>query len=163
MFDPLSRRDLLKAVAAGALLSALPATASAGPLRKIKYEKGDGGGIAMLLVPAAIIAVCCGGPVLLAHHHLALACAGAPVDLLDVIAGLVLPHREEVTAGAGRCAGLGPGHQTGGGAGGQALQRFDRRGDNQAAPAPRPVRAPSRRSRTSWPRSCGPLTPGIRG
>ena len=46
MFPALSRREMFKVVAAGALASALPGAASAGPLRRILHEKDDDGTVA---------------------------------------------------------------------------------------------------------------------
>ena len=53
MFESLSRRDLLKAVAAGALASALPAAATAGPIRRVLHEKDDDGTVSGHMTGAA--------------------------------------------------------------------------------------------------------------
>ncbi len=55
MFHSLSRRDLLKAVAAGALVSAIPTAVSAGPLRRVRYEKEEDGVISGHMTGAAAL------------------------------------------------------------------------------------------------------------
>ncbi len=55
MFDSLSRRDLLKVVAAGALVSAIPVAAGAGPLRRVLHEKEDDGIVSGHMTGAAAL------------------------------------------------------------------------------------------------------------
>ncbi len=55
MVDSLSRRDLLKAVAAGALVSTLPAASRAGPLRRVRYQSGDDGVVSGHMTGAAAL------------------------------------------------------------------------------------------------------------
>jgi acetolactate synthase-1/2/3 large subunit len=55
MFESLSRRDLLKAVAAGALVSAIPSTLKAGPIRRVLHEKGDDGTVSGHMTGAAAL------------------------------------------------------------------------------------------------------------
>jgi acetolactate synthase-1/2/3 large subunit len=55
MFPSLSRRDLLKTVAAGALFSALPATISAGPLRRCRYSNDEDGTVSGHMTGAAAL------------------------------------------------------------------------------------------------------------
>ena len=55
MFPSLSRRDLLKVVAAGALAGALPAAASAGPLRRVRFLQGDDGTVSGHMTGAAAL------------------------------------------------------------------------------------------------------------
>jgi acetolactate synthase-1/2/3 large subunit len=55
MFPSLSRRDLLKVVAAGALAGALPGTAPAGPLRRVRFLQGDDGTVSGHMTGAAAL------------------------------------------------------------------------------------------------------------
>jgi acetolactate synthase-1/2/3 large subunit len=55
MFDSLSRRDLFRVVAAGALVSAFPATAKPGPLRRIRFDKSDDGAVSGHMTGAAAL------------------------------------------------------------------------------------------------------------
>jgi acetolactate synthase-1/2/3 large subunit len=55
MFPSLSRRDLLKVVAAGALAGALPATAPAGPLRRVRFLQSDDGTVSGHMTGAAAL------------------------------------------------------------------------------------------------------------
>jgi acetolactate synthase-1/2/3 large subunit len=55
MFPSLSRRDLLKVVAAGALAGALPAAAPAGPLRRVRFLQGDDGTVSGHMTGAAAL------------------------------------------------------------------------------------------------------------
>ncbi len=55
MFHSLSRRDLLRVVAAGALASAIPPVVGAGPLRRVLHEKDDDGTVSGHMTGAAAI------------------------------------------------------------------------------------------------------------
>jgi len=55
MIHSLSRRDLLRVVAAGALASALPPVAGAGPLRRVLHEKDDDGTVSGHMTGAAAL------------------------------------------------------------------------------------------------------------
>ena len=70
------------------------------------------------------------GPVLLADHQPALPGGRAPVDLLHVVAGLVLPHGEELVADRRRRQGPGRPLRGVGAGGGQRRQDLDR-GEHQ--------------------------------
>jgi acetolactate synthase I/II/III large subunit len=55
MFDSLSRRDLLKAVAAGALVSAIPVSVGAGPFHRVRFDKADDGIVSGHMTGAAAL------------------------------------------------------------------------------------------------------------
>jgi acetolactate synthase-1/2/3 large subunit len=55
MFPSLSRRDLFKVVAAGALAGSLPAVARPGPIRRVLFEKGEDGVVSGHMTGAAAL------------------------------------------------------------------------------------------------------------